>query len=164
MLPSFGEYATLPESLIGTHNVRQEQMMTRPLDGIALQTYFRRLKLEKDAQDLLIRIRSSPPSRSPDSRAGNMPVWYPSKKMQCIIKAESAKVEFGFLLEAEHDDEVLEFWDQPPPIELLYHDRRGRLQHPLHTADYLVFRTRSAGWEEWVRRIGSYEIPAFCGR
>ncbi len=122
--------------------------MARPLDGIALQTYFRRLKLEKDAQDLLIRIRSSPPSRSPDSRAGNMPVWYPSKKMQCIIKAESAKVEFGFLLEAEHDDEVLEFWDQPPPIELLYHDRRGRLQHPLHTADYFVFRTRSAGWEE----------------
>ncbi len=122
--------------------------MTRPLDGISLQTYFRRLKLQKEAQDLLICIRSSPPSRLPDSRAGNMPVWYPSKKMQCIIKAESAKVEFGFLLEAEHDDEVLEFWDQPPPIELIYHDRRGRLQQPLHTADYFVFRTRSAGWEE----------------
>ncbi len=122
--------------------------MIRPLDGISLQTYFRRLKLQNEAQDLLICIRSSPPSRLPDSRAGNMPVWYPSKKMQCIIKAESAKVEFGFLLEAEHDDEVLEFWDQPPPIELIYHDRRGRLQQPLHTADYFVFRTRSAGWEE----------------
>ena len=90
--------------------------MTRPLDGIALQTYFRRLNLQKDAQDLLIDIRSSPPSRLPDSRAGNMPVWYPSKKMQCIMKAESAKVEFAFLLEAEHDDEVLEFWDQPRPL------------------------------------------------
>jgi putative transposase len=67
-------------------------------------------------------IRASPPSRLPDSRAGNMPVWYPSKRMQCIIKAESAKVEFAFLLEAEHDDEVVEFWDQPPPIELSYHD------------------------------------------
>src|SRR5258708_21477217 len=68
--------------------------------------------------------------------------------MQCIMKAESAKVEFAFLLEAEHDDEVLEFWDQPPPIELSYHDRRGHLQQPLHTADYFVFRYESAGWGE----------------
>jgi putative transposase len=128
------------------HNVRQEQIMTRPLDGIALQTYFRRLKLEKDAQDLLIHIRSSPPSRLPDSRAGNMPIWYPSKKMQCIMKAESAKVEFAFLLEAEHDNDVLEFWDQPPPIELIYRDRRGHLQQPLHTPITLSFATnRQAG-------------------
>ena len=40
-----------------------------------------------------------------------MPVWYPSKKMQCIIKVESTKVEFPFLLQAEHDDDVLEIWD-----------------------------------------------------
>jgi hypothetical protein len=106
------------------------------------------LELEKDAQELLIHIRSSPPSRSPDSRAGNMPVWYPSKKMQCIMKAESAKVEFAFLLEAEHDNNVLEFWDQPPPIPLEYRDRRGHLQQLLHTADYFVFRYKSAGWEE----------------
>jgi putative transposase len=120
----------------------------RPLDGIALHTYFRRLQLPKETQDLLIASRSSPPSRLLDSRAGNMPVWYPSKKMQCIIKAESAKVEFAFLLEAEHDDAVVEFWDQPPPIRLEYHDRRGHLQQPLHTADYFVFRYGSAGWEE----------------
>lgn len=80
--------------------------MTRPLDGIAFQTYVRRLNLQKDAQDQLMAVRSSPPSRLLDSRAGNMPVWYPSKKMQCIMKAESAKVEFAFLLEAEHDDDV----------------------------------------------------------
>ncbi len=123
--------------------------MTRPLDGIALQTYVRRLNLPKEAQDQLIAVRSSPPSRLPDSRAGNMPVWYPSKKMQCIMKAESAKVEFAFLLEAEHDDDVVEFWDQPPAIELSYHDRRGHLQQPLHTADYFVFRYESAGWEEY---------------
>src|SRR6266849_1205038 len=129
-------------------SMRQEQLMTKPLDGVALQTYFRRLGLQPEAQELLRQVRSSPPTRTPGSRAGNMPVWYPSKKMQCIIKAESAKVEFAFLLEAEHDDEVLEFWDQPPPIELSYHDRRGHLQQPLHTADYFVFRYKSAGWEE----------------
>src|SRR5260370_25176938 len=122
--------------------------MTRALDGVALLAYFRRLGLGPATQELLIRVRSSPPHRTPTSRAGNMPVWYPSTKMQCIIKAESAKVEFAFLLEAEHSDDVLEFFDQPPPIPLAYHDRRNHVQRPLHTADYFVFRSHSAGYEE----------------
>jgi hypothetical protein len=68
--------------------------------------------------------------------------------MQCIIKAESHKVEFAFLLQAEHDDDVLEVWDQPPSIELEYQDRRGRTQQPRHTADYFLFRYKQAGWVE----------------
>jgi putative transposase len=122
--------------------------MARPLDGIGLLTYFRRLKLSKEAQELLADIRNAPPSRTPGARRGNMPVWYPSKKMQCIIKAESHKVEFAFLLQAEHDDDVLEVWDQPPSIELEYQDRRGRTQRPHHTADYFLFRYKEAGWVE----------------
>jgi len=122
--------------------------MARPLDGTALLTYFRRLKLSKEAQKLLVEVRTSPPSRTPGARQGNMPVWYPSKKMQCIIKAESHKVEFAFLLQVEHDDDVLEVWDQPPSIELEYQDRRGRTQRPLHTADYFLFRYKEAGWVE----------------
>jgi putative transposase len=77
-----------------------------------------------------------------------MPIWYPSKKMHCIIKAESHKVEFAFLLQVEHDDDVLEVWDQPPSIQLEYQDRRGRTQRPLHTADYFLFRYKEAGWVE----------------
>jgi putative transposase len=122
--------------------------MARPLDGTALLTYFRRLKLSKETQKLVTEIRDSPPSRTPRARRGNMPVWYPSKKMQCIIKAESHKVEFAFLLQVEHDDDVLEVWDQPPSIELEYQDRRGRMQRPLHTADYFLFRYKDAGWVE----------------
>jgi putative transposase len=122
--------------------------MARPLDGIALLTYFRRLKLSKETKELLTDIRTSPPSRTPGARRGNMPIWYPSKKMQCIIKAESHKVEFAFLLQVEHDDDVLELWDQPPSIELEYQDRSGRTQRPLHTADYFLFRYKEAGWVE----------------
>ncbi len=122
--------------------------MAKALDGTALYTYFRRLGFPRETQDLLTHIRSSPPSRTPSARRGNMPVWYPSPKMQCIIKAESAKVEFPFLLQAEHDDDVLEVWDQPPSIPLEYLDKRGRLQHPMHTADYFVFRYQECGWIE----------------
>jgi len=122
--------------------------MARPLDGTALQIYYRRLGFEKDIQDMLDLIRSSPPSRNPESRRGNMPVWYPSKKMQCIIKAESHKVEFAVVIESEHDDDVIEYYDQPPSIPLEYLDKRNHVQTPLHTADYFVFRFKSAGWEE----------------
>jgi len=122
--------------------------MAKPLDGIALLAYCHRLGFPKETQALLIQIRSSPPSRTPGARHGNMPVWYPSKKMQCIIKAESTKVEFPFLLQAEHDDAILEVWDQPPSIPLDYLDRRGRVLRPLHTADYFLFRHGSAGWVE----------------
>jgi putative transposase len=111
--------------------------MGRPLDGIDLQTFFRRFNFpperqerlaSSETQELLATIRSSPPSRTPGSSYGNEAVWYPSNKMQCIIKAESHKVEFAFLLQAEHDDDILEFWDQP------------------------------------VRRVGAYRIPVGNGR
>src|SRR5216684_9289987 len=122
--------------------------MARPLDGIGLLAYCRRHGLGRVTQELLAHIRSSPPSRTPGARRGNMPVWYPSKKMQCIIKAESTKVEFPFLLRAEYDQEILEMWDQPPSIPLEYLDRRGYLQRPFHTADYFLFRNEAAGWVE----------------
>ena len=122
--------------------------MAKPLDGIALLAYFRRVGFSRETQELLTHIRSSPPSRTPGAQRGNMPVWYPSKKMQHIVKAESHKVEFAFLLQVEHDDDVLEVWDQPPPIPLEYQDRRGRTQRPHHTADYFLFRSGQAGWVE----------------
>ncbi len=122
--------------------------MARPLDGTALLAYFRQFGFPQKTQELLISIRSSPPSRTPGAHHGNMPVWYPSKKMQCIIKAESAKVEFAFLLAAEHDDAILEIWDQPPSIPLEYLDKHDRLQRPMHTADYFIFGREECGWIE----------------
>ncbi len=122
--------------------------MAKPLDGITFQAYVRRLGFSRETQELLTHMRSSPPSRTPGARRGNMPVWYPSKKMQCIIKAESAKVEFAFLLATEHDDTILEIWDQPPAIPLEYRDKRNRIQRPLHTPDYFIFGYQECGWIE----------------
>src|SRR5258708_612780 len=107
----------------------EENTMTKPLDGLAFQAYCRHLGLSREAQELLATIRSSPPNRNPRGNHGNMPVWYPSKKMQCVIKAESHTVEFAFLLLAEYGDDVLEYYDQPyPPIQLEYLDKRGHRQ------------------------------------
>src|SRR6266851_9032865 len=122
--------------------------MVKPLDGINLLAYCRRVGFSRETQELLAHIRSSPPSRTPGAQRGNMPVWYPSKKMQHIVKAESHKVEFAFLLQAEHDDDVLEIWDQPPPIPLEYQDKHDRWQRPMHTADYFIFGHRECCWIE----------------
>src|SRR5712691_3011848 len=70
-------------------------------------------------------------------------------KMHCVIKAESHRVEFAFLLEAEYGPDVLEYFDQPyPPLRLEYLDKHGRRQTPLHIADYFVLKYHSAGWQE----------------
>ena len=123
--------------------------MPRPLDGAAFHAYCRRLGLSRQAEELIATIRSSPPHRNPRASHGNMPVWYPSQKMQRVIKAESHRVEFAFLLEAEYADEVLEYFDQPhPPLQLDYLDKQGRRQTPAHTADYFVLAYQWAGWQE----------------
>src|SRR5260370_7287346 len=109
--------------------------MAKPLDGITFQAYVRRLGFSRETQELLTHIRSSPPSRTPGARRGNMPVWYPSEKMHCIIKAERTKAEFPFLLTAEHDDDVLEIWAHPPSFPLKFLDNPHHLQQPLPTAD-----------------------------
>jgi putative transposase len=130
--------------------------MRRALDGSAFKTYCRRLGFAKknddeaqdEAQDVLIKIRSAPPTRTPGSNWGNVAVWYPSKKMRFILKAESHKVEFARMLQHEHDDDVLEYYDQPPSIPIEYFDKNNHLQRVNHTPDYFVFRYGSAGWEE----------------
>lgn len=46
--------------------------MARPLDGIGLLAYCRRYSFSRETQDLLAHNRSSPPSRTPGARRGNM--------------------------------------------------------------------------------------------
>jgi putative transposase len=46
--------------------------------------------------------------------------------MGVTIQAESHQVEPAALYEYEHDVQILEFYDQPPPIKLMYEARNGR--------------------------------------
>jgi putative transposase len=113
-----------------------------------LQVY-QRLGFSKQAQGVIEEIRGSPPSRRVRSAAGNVSVRYPSRKMGVIIQAESHHNELAGIYEKEHDPHTLEYYDQPPPIKLVYLAKSGRRVGVLHTPDYFVIRTDSAGWEEW---------------
>jgi len=54
--------------------------MVKLLYGEALETYCRRLGFKEETQDMIVRIRSSPPSRSPRGREGNVCVWVPQQE------------------------------------------------------------------------------------
>ena len=74
--------------------------------------------------------------------------------MGVTIQAESHRVELAGLYEYEHDQQVLEFYDQPPAIKLIYQANNGRQVGVWHTPDYFVLRADRIGWEEWRTNAG----------
>lgn len=106
------------------------------------------LNLSRQSQELIERISSSQPSRYVGGGSKNVSGRYPSRKMGVAIQFESHRVELPFIYELEHDEDVLEFYDQPPPIKLDYQGKNGRKLGILHTPDFFVIRKNLAGWEE----------------
>ncbi len=110
--------------------------------------YCHRLGLSETARAVLNTIRNSPPVRKVRSSRNNVSVSYPSRKMEVTIQAESHRNELAFIYEMEHDDEVLEYYDQPSVIKLKYQAKSGRKVGVLHTLDFFVLRLEAAGWVE----------------
>lgn len=119
------------------------------LDDDQITLLCEHLGLSEQARTLIGSIRSSPPARRVCSAAGNVSVRYHSRKMGVTIQAESHRNELAGVYEKEHDPETLEYYDQPPPIKLLYQAHSGRQVGIWHTPDYFVIRYDSVGWEEW---------------
>lgn len=107
------------------------------------------LGLTSETEALLASIRSSPPVRRVNSRAGNITGRFPSPKMGVSIQFESAHVEFWAIYVLERDPDVLEYYDQPCRIPLTYLAKSGKRTTQWHTPDFFVLRRESAGWEEW---------------
>ena len=108
----------------------------------------RRIGLSDKAQSVVAHIRSSDPARRVGGGRSNVTGRYPSRKMGVTIQFESHRVELPAIIQLEHDDSVLEYFDQAPAIKLDYPSLDGRSLGVLHTPDFFVLRTHSAGWEE----------------
>jgi transposase InsO family protein len=108
----------------------------------------RTLSLSEGAIAVIEQIRSSGPSRVVQSGAGNVHGRYASRKMGITIQFESHHVELSAIYELEHDDQVLEFFDQPQAIKLSYLDSTGKRRAHWHTPDFFVLRKDGAGYEE----------------
>jgi putative transposase len=118
------------------------------LDQQQLEEWVKKLDLTAQAENMIRQIRSSPPVRRVKSGAGNVCGRYPSRKMGVTIQFESHRNELAAIFELEHDCSVCEYYDQPPSIKLNYMGKNGRRIGVIHTPDYFVLRTDSAGYEE----------------
>lgn len=86
--------------------------MARALDGH--RGYRCRFEFRQITQEMISLIRGTPSSINPGGNTCNISVGYPSKKISGLIRAESRRIELPYLLEFEHDDDVLKQFDQPP--------------------------------------------------
>ncbi len=115
----------------------------------AFEHWCERLQLPLSTREFLARLRSSPPARRVQGRLLNVCGTYASRKMGMSVQFESHTVELWAIYTMEYDQDVLEFFDQPNPLELHYRGPSGRLTKALHTPDFLVLRTDGACFEEW---------------
>src|SRR5215510_4795521 len=104
-----------------------------------------RVKFSPETRVLVAGIRAAEPSRRVKSAAGNVSGRYPSQKMGCTIQFESHRNELAAIYQFEHDPAVLEFYDQPGPIKLVYSSAKGKPVGVLHTPDFFVLRADGCG-------------------
>src|SRR6266496_3215968 len=107
------------------------------------------LKYPKTTRGVIEKIRSSEPVRNRQSRVGNWTGRYASDKNGKTSQFESRTEEFVAVVTYEHDDEVLEYYDQPSKIEMRYIAKSDRPVVFWHTPDFFVLRVDGAAWEEW---------------
>lgn len=113
-----------------------------------LEAYYQQHNISYEAQSVINNIRNSDPSRRTASGMYNVACRYPSKKMQCIIQAESHNNELAALYLWDHDCVTHEFYDQPPKIKLSYQKDTGKQVTIMHTPDFFLLSDDYTGWVE----------------
>src|SRR2546426_1407209 len=113
-----------------------------------LTHWFQRLAIPEQGRATIHQVGSSDPARRVGGGHRNVSGRYPSRKMGVTIQFESHRGEWGEIYEMEHDADVLEYYDQPPPMKLDYHAASGKRLGVIHTADYFTIRAGGAGWVE----------------
>lgn len=99
-----------------------------------------RLKINERARPLIDKIRSSGPIRLVRSSGSNVIGRYPSRKMGRTLQFESHRCELAFIQQMEHDNDVLEMYDQPAKFNITYKTKKGRQANVPHCPDFLVLR------------------------
>jgi putative transposase len=128
------------------------------LTAAQFQEWCLRLHLAPEAREVVMHVRSSPPTRHVGSQANNVSGTYASRKMGCTIQFESHKVELWAVYTMEYDPQVLEYYDQPTTLELHYQAKSGCAVTVSHTPDFLVLRQDGVWLEEWKQEDKLLEL------
>ncbi|GAM14268.1 TnsA endonuclease N-terminal domain-containing protein [Mesobacillus selenatarsenatis] len=93
-------------------------------------------------------IRNSPPARRVGGGKNNVPGDLKSAKMGFSIQFESNDVELPTVYMMEIDENILEYYDQPPSLKVNYVNDIGRNIGYMYTPDYFVISKSGAYWIE----------------
>ena len=121
-----------------------------------LAEYCDRRQLTHQARRIIDQVRNSPPSRRVKSGARNVACRFATRKMGCVIQAESHTNELPAVVGWEYDKTTFEFYDQPPKIKVSYLGLTNRRHAHLVTPDFFLLQEGFAGWvecktEDWLR-------------
>jgi len=115
-----------------------------------LNDLFDKLGTPSAGRKLILKARQEAPVRSVQSTGGNVVHFYPSRKMNKVIKTESGSPEFRANIHHEFDSDVLEYYAQPVEVEIPFHpDDPKRRCYSKVTPDFLAIRTMALVIEEW---------------
>ncbi len=118
------------------------------LDEDQLFRIFVQQNIPLTGRQVVERIRTSEPVRRVGGGTHNVVTRFASRKMGCVIQAESHKGELPSLYLWEHDPDTHEFYDQPPVIKLSYFNGNGKHVSHLSTPDYFIIQENWMGWIE----------------
>ena len=110
------------------------------------------LNLTEDAKKEIQSIRNSPPARRVGGGSYNVSGKFSSRKMGVTIQFESHKVELPAIFLMEYDENVIEYYDQPPSLKVIYFQSKSgkdRKMAYLYTPDFFVIEKNRAYWVEW---------------
>lgn len=106
-----------------------------------------KLKISPEAENLVVTIRTSPPSITVSSGRKNVSGRYPSKKMKKTIQFKRHRLELPIIYELEHDENVQEYYDYPPRIRLEYNNAgNNKKVSYYYSPSFFVIRNNSAEW------------------
>lgn len=115
-----------------------------PMNSQEFSTYLRHLNLPAPAGEYIRLARDSPPARVVNAANRRNTLWrYPSRLMGCAMAFESDK-EHGYGVQLEYESDVVEYWEQPPSVQLIAIDGRGCKRRANYTPDFLVLRKDGA--------------------
>lgn len=103
-----------------------------------LESHFERHRVPPAGRKFVLEVLQGDPARRVGGSGGNVCVRFASRKMRCLVQAESRTVELAFVEYCEHDPEVRFFLCQPGELYVYITDSRGRRRRVRHIPDYLI--------------------------
>lgn len=111
-----------------------------PFSNENLDDYLRQRNLSQVTCDYIRRAAEAPSRDVGTTTYRSVVCEYPSQKMGTSIVTESRTGEFAYAVVLEYDTDVIAYFEQPPPVDVVRTNQKGHRGTRLYHPDFLVLR------------------------